>query len=202
MKKWLISSGLAMVAMTWMVTPVLAQPADGDPRGARSERGQRGEPGERGQRGQRREGGEQAGRAGMARERMEQMRQRRAERLQRVLGVADGEWQVLEPMIERVQELNLQGRGGLTGQAITARMRGQATETEEVELPAAVQEGQALRTLLRNEDATPEQIAGQLEALRTARQQHAMELEAAREQLRELLSPRQEAQLVLMGLLE
>ena len=59
-----------------------------------------------------------------------------------------------------------------------------------------------LRELLRNESATAEQIKAKLAALRAAKQKAAQDLATARQSLRQLMSLRQEALLVLNGLLD
>jgi Spy/CpxP family protein refolding chaperone len=59
-----------------------------------------------------------------------------------------------------------------------------------------------LSTLLENESASPEEITKQLTALRAAREKARQELATAQEELRKVLTPRQEALLVLMGQLQ
>jgi len=60
----------------------------------------------------------------------------------------------------------------------------------------------ALQTVLENKDASPEEIKAKLNALRTTRAKREAELKTAREELRKVLTLRQEAQLVLMGMLD
>ncbi len=55
---------------------------------------------------------------------------------------------------------------------------------------------------LETEKPSPEQIRQQVEGLRQARQQRLAELQRARQQLREIVTPEQEAKLILMGYLE
>jgi hypothetical protein len=55
---------------------------------------------------------------------------------------------------------------------------------------------------LETDKPNPEQIRQQVEALRKARQQRQAELGQARRQLREIVTPEQEAKLILMGYLE
>jgi len=59
-----------------------------------------------------------------------------------------------------------------------------------------------LVALLRAGDATDEQKAEKMNALRRARQQAAKELAAAQQELRKVLSLRQQATLVMTGLLD
>ena len=59
-----------------------------------------------------------------------------------------------------------------------------------------------LRQLLANQDALPEQIKGALAALRTAKEKARQDLAKARQDLRQLMTVRQEAVLVLGDLLD
>lgn len=59
-----------------------------------------------------------------------------------------------------------------------------------------------LQTTLENTSATPEEIKSKLTALRTAKEKAKQELAVAQKDLREVLTLRQEAQLVVMGLLD
>lgn len=143
----------------------------------------------------------------------EEFRQRIADRMKQELQVNDEEWQVLEPKIEKVTQLQLNtrfgglmgmfgrggaGGGGGWGQRGDNRDANDA-QRQESDYLKAVRE---LRTTLEDQNATPEQISQQLTALREARQKSQEELEAARNELKELVTQRQEAVLVMMGLLE
>ena len=59
-----------------------------------------------------------------------------------------------------------------------------------------------LRTVLDNTSATPDQIKKQLTALRTAREKAKQQLAVAQQDLRKIITVRQEAQLVMMGMLD
>lgn len=59
-----------------------------------------------------------------------------------------------------------------------------------------------LRTLLENKDASADDIKAKLAALREARAKTRADLEAARKELKEVLTQRQEAVLVTNGMLE
>jgi hypothetical protein len=59
-----------------------------------------------------------------------------------------------------------------------------------------------LRQMLPNKDAPADQIKAKLTALRAAQEQSRQELTKARQNLRQLLTLRQEAALVLNGLLD
>jgi hypothetical protein len=59
-----------------------------------------------------------------------------------------------------------------------------------------------LRTALENENSSPEELKAKLTAVREQRKKATAELEQAREELRKVLTMRQEAALVAMGILE
>jgi hypothetical protein len=63
-------------------------------------------------------------------------------------------------------------------------------------------ESQALRTTLENENATADEIKAKLTAVRESRKKASGELEAARAELQKVVTVRQEAVLVAMGMLE
>jgi len=60
----------------------------------------------------------------------------------------------------------------------------------------------ALNDTLDNKDADPKDIAQKVNALRDARERVRGELVKAQAELKEVLTPRQEARLVLMGVLD
>ena len=147
-----------------------------------------------------------AGRAGRRRFDPEQMRQRMVDRMKEALGATDEEWKVLGPRVEKVQTLSFQLRGGLGmgGMFVRRAPRGETPEAaaparEPTQVEKALQE---LRTVLDNKEAKPEEIKAKLTALREAREKVKQELAKAQKELRELLTLHQEAQLVLMGLLD
>jgi hypothetical protein len=165
------------------------------------------------QRGQK--GGPQAGPGGRQFD-PARMRQMMEQRLREQLGATEQEWKVLGPRVIKVAELGRQtsgfGRGGMM-----FGMRGQrggpggpggnrfgsgrpGTPDRE---PTAVEKAQEqLRTVLENTSATPDQIKTQLTALRKARETAKQQLAAAQQQLREIITIRQEATLVMMGMLD
>jgi len=141
--------------------------------------------------------------------RIDEFIQRGREQLKKTLGVTDEEWQIIGPRIEAVQkaEWNLDGGAGLLGRLGGNRMGGfsnliqrfagnQAAETE------VGKKMTALRQLLEKENPNPAEIKTALDALRTARQQAKKDLAVAREKLREVLTHRQEAMLVMLEILD
>ena len=142
------------------------------------------------------------------RQRMERFRQRASDRMKETMGVENAEeWKVMYAKIEKVQSLQrdaqaggmrgmMMGRGGRRGGG-----RGMP-EVPEAEQTDVQKKSQALRTLLANEQAKPAEIKSALAEFRKAREKSRQELAAARKSLREIVTLRQEAQLVLMGLLD
>ncbi len=142
----------------------------------------------------------------------EQARQRMAQAFKEQLKVTDDEWAVLQPKLERVQTAQRQTRGGMG--MMGGGFRGGREGSREGGGPGAQPEGserqvsdvertsRELRTALQNESTTPGEIQEKLKAYREARVKAQGELTAAREDLKQLLTQRQEAVLVTMGVLE
>lgn len=115
-------------------------------------------------------------------------RQRTIEDFKERLGVSDKEWAVIKPRIEKVyNQMHPQ-----------PQMRaGNEQARSEVE-----QRSSELRDLLRKQGAAPDEIKARLTALRLAKQRAAQDLATAKQELRQLMTLRQEAELVLSGLLD
>jgi Spy/CpxP family protein refolding chaperone len=138
----------------------------------------------------------------------EEFRQRMNERLKASLKVTDEEWNVIQPLIEKVQtkqrdamsgRFGGRGPGGPGGDR--GGDRGGNTQGNRSDRPGAA-ESEALRTALENDSSTPEDLKAKLNAVREQRKKSAAELAAAREELRKVLTVRQEAALVSAGILE
>jgi len=135
----------------------------------------------------------------------EQFRQRMNERLKENLKVSDEEWAVIQPLIEKVQVKQREAgasrfgggrpRGGPDG---GSPGQGSGNRPER----AGSEQAQALRTALDDANSTPEDLKAKLAALRESRKKAQAELEQTREELRKVLTLRQEASLVLIGILE
>lgn len=144
-----------------------------------------------------------------------QFRQRMMDRLKEQLGASDDEMQALMPKIEKVMQLQRDaGGGGMRG--MFGRRGGgpggpggnggpggpgapggaPATESPVRQKSADLQE------TLQNKDAKPDEIKAKLDALRAARAQAKQDLAAAQQELKGLLTQRQEAVMVEMGMLE
>jgi hypothetical protein len=187
-----------------MSVPALAQDQGGDGGNRGGDNAQQGDRGPGGDRGGRRGGG--GGNFNP-----EEFRQRMMDRFKEQLGVNDEEWQVLQPKVERVLAAQRdtragggmgfggRGGGGPGGFGGGPGGGGRGGDGPDTELGRASRE---LRTLIQSEGASAEDIASRLAAFRAARDKANAELAAARTELKELVTQRQEAVLVMAGLLE
>ena len=166
-------------------------PANAGDRGARGDRGGRGD--WRNMTPEQRE------------QRMQEMRKRMEDRNREMLGFTAEEWTAVGPLYNKVVELQRQNRMGFGGSMMMMGRRGgragggdrPAREQSEV-----AKTRDALRTTLENKDASAAQITKALADYRAAKTKAADELAKARKALKDVLTPRQEAQCVMMGVLE
>ncbi|MBI4323996.1 MAG: hypothetical protein HY674_01905 [Chloroflexi bacterium] len=143
----------------------------------------------------------------------EQFRQRMAERIRERLEVKDdSEWKILQERIEKVTQARRSvGFGG--GGALAFGRRGgpggpgggQADANQPRRGPGGFggepsPEAEALQKALEGK-ASNEEIKAKLASLREARKANEAKLEKAQEELRKVLTVKQEAECVLMGLL-
>ncbi|MFH0965936.1 MAG: hypothetical protein V2A58_18205 [Planctomycetota bacterium] len=135
-----------------------------------------------------------------------QMRQGFTDRIKQALEVTDEEWTALQPAVEKVITLARETSpfGGGMRPMMRRRPEGGGPEARQPEQPQSdvARAAEALQTMLESQDAKPEDIKAKLTALREAREKARQELAMARQALRELLTQRQEARLVLMGILD
>jgi len=144
-----------------------------------------------------------------------------------MLRADDAQWAKIEPKLQKVQDLSreLEGRGafgarggfGAPGQfggrgqggpggqdAAGGQARGQGAQPAtpaQPEGPVAKATAE-LREVLRGEAPDATAVAGKLDALRKAKAAVKAELVTAQRELKEVVTPVQEAQLVMMGMLE
>lgn len=132
----------------------------------------------------------------------EEFRARMAERLKTSLKVTDDEWAVLQPLIEKVttkQRESMAGRfGGFGGRGGGGPGGGNNGGGDR----GGSAESQALREALDKDGASAEDIKAKLNAVRESRKKATAELATAREDLKKVVSVRQEAVLFSMGILE
>ena len=138
----------------------------------------------------------------------ELMRQRMAQMMKERLSATDEEWKVIEPRLMTVQEkqrANMGGRfGGMMG-AFGGRGRGadrQGGDRPDRPQRPGMEEIQALREALEASDTPVSELKAKMKAVRELRKKNEAELKEAREKLREVLTTRQEATCLMMGLLD
>lgn len=113
------------------------------------------------------------------------------------LGATNDEWKVLGPKFDKVVELQQQIRyAGSVQYKVDGTVDENAAKTD-VQKAAA-----GLLKIAKNKDAKPEDLKDALQAFRRAKTKAAEDLEKARKDLKELLTVRQEATLLLKGILE
>ena len=131
-------------------------------------------------------------------DRAEQFRQKMNEFLKTALKASDDEWAIIQPLLEKVQAKQretIMSRFNFPGGRRGGDRPGRP------ERPAAP-EVDALKAALEAEGTSPADIKTRLEAVRAARKKALTELDQAREDLRKVLTQRQEATLVMVGILE
>jgi len=121
---------------------------------------------------------------------------KKLDRIKEALGATDDEWKVLEPKVEAVQKLVTLERMGKS-----VRQGAAAGDAEQApgDLEKKVKE---LQKLVETKDTAPKAVKDKLKELRDVREKSKAELKKAQDELRELLTPRQEGQLLLLGLLD
>ena len=143
--------------------------------------------------------------------RREEFRQRMNDRIKTALKATDDEWAVIQPLLEKVQTLQFAGRaGGFGGFGRRDRQDGGNQSAASASpsaagnnnRPTGSPESQALKAALDSDATSTSDIKAKLQALRDARKKNAADLEQARQDLEKVLTLRQEATLVNMGILE
>ena len=130
------------------------------------------------------------------------MRQAMMQRIKEQLGATDQEWTVIEPKLTKVMDLSRQlqpARGGMFGRGGRGGAPAAAPTTPQTDVGKA---RAALQTALDDAGAKPEVIKQQLAALREAKAKVRQDLDKATADLKSVLSARQEAVLLMGGILD
>ncbi len=129
-----------------------------------------------------------------------QFRERYMTSIKEQLKADDDEWKVLSPKIEKLMtaQRDTRGAGGFRG----GRPGGGGTPPDNQPTTPVSKASADLRTALENKDTPAEDIAKKLAALREARDKARADLAAVQKELKDVLTQRQEAVLVTMGMLE
>ena len=141
------------------------------------------------------------------------MRQRMIAQMKDELGASDEEMAALSPKIDKVMQLERDARGGggfgrrgrgggPGGNGGPGGPGGAPPVATTAEMSPVQKANTDLRTLLEDKDAKADDIKAKLDALRAARAQAKQDLTAAQQELKGLLTQRQEAVLVERGILE
>jgi hypothetical protein len=135
-----------------------------------------------------------------------QMRQQFLDRIKTELGATDEEWTALAPRLAKVMDVQRETRtrggfggfGGRRGGDNNTPGGSASTQPQS----AVAKASSDLRTAIENKDTPPAELASKLAALRDAREKAKSDLVGAQKELKELLTQRQEAILVNMGMLD
>lgn len=149
-----------------------------------------------------------------------QMQQMMSERFKETLELNDEEWQVIGPKVIKVLEMSFQQRGnpirmfggrqgmqGMQGPPGQPGQQGQRQFTQRrnnsaFPSGAGDETMQQLQKLLENKNASTAEIKNLVTKVRKEREKMEQEKMTAQKELRELLTVRQEAILISMGLLD
>jgi hypothetical protein len=132
-----------------------------------------------------------------------QFRERRMNQIKEQLGATDDEWKVISPKVDKVMTAQREtfgggfGRGGFGG-----RGGGGGGGADQQPTTALGKASADLRTTLEDKNAAPETISKKLAAMREAREKARKDVADAQKDLKEILTQRQEAVLVINGMLE
>ena len=140
-----------------------------------------------------------------------QFRERAMNRIKEQLGASDDEWKAIQPKVEKVMNAQRESRGGFGGFGGGGRGGGGGGAgggggggggADQQPTTAVGKASQDLRTTLEDKAAAPETIAKKLAALRDARDKARKDVTDSQKELKEILTQRQEAVLVINGMLE
>jgi len=111
-------------------------------------------------------------------------------------GLSDDEWKVIQPKVEKVMTARRDAGGGMS--FFGGRSRG----GDEQEKTAVQKASAELKTVIDDKNSSPDQIKAKLTALREAKEKAKGELVTAQKDLKDVLTQRQEATMVMLGMLD
>ena len=124
-----------------------------------------------------------------------QIMERIMDRYRENLGFSVAEWKVVQPKVQAVMDNRISGASGMMSMFGGSR-RGRGGDSSAEKTPTS-----ELRDLLEKENPAKGDIKAKLAAYRADRKAREAKLKKAQEDLRQLLTIKQEAQAVLAGLL-
>jgi len=180
----------ALLALVMSAPAVLAQekPATPEKNGSNNNQGDRGNRG--GDRGNR--GGGPGG--GFDTSRFTDMIKER-------VGAPEDEWKVIEPKLTKVIEARRETMSSMFG-GYRRRGSDSSSSSDTTAHSATEKASRELRDVLDKKESTTEEVTAKLTAFREAREKAKQTLASAQKELKDILSPRQEAVLVSMGMLD
>lgn len=187
MRKWKVSLFALGLVGALAALPAMAQPATGQDNTNNNNNGNNGGRGNRGGRGN----FDPAAR-----------RQQFTDYIKQQLGATDEEWAAIQPKLQKMLDAEREVRGSRG----YSRRRGSdsSTQNQPTDQPQSeVSKASAdLRAALANKDTPPADIDAKLKALRDAREKAKAQVAQAQKELKDILTHRQEAILVNMGMLD
>jgi Spy/CpxP family protein refolding chaperone len=128
----------------------------------------------------------------------EEMQKRQLDRIKATLQLTDEKWTTVEPLVQKVTTLSTELRGGMFGMGRRGQNPDQApTATTEIGKCT-----EALRSLVGDPAATEDAIKAKLAELTAAKDKAKAALATAKTDLCKVLTAKQQANLVLMGILD
>jgi len=137
---------------------------------------------------------------------------RMAERIKENLDATDDEWKVIQPLVTDVLQTRMKveagmfrmfrGRGGQGGPGAQGGQGGQGGPAGPGNMMPSDPAADALSAAADNDATSKAELQTRLKAYRDEKKKNEAALKASREKLRAVLTLRQEAKLVLMGLLD
>jgi hypothetical protein len=122
-------------------------------------------------------------------------RERQMSSIREDMGATEEQWKTLQPKIEKVMTLQRDVRGGFGGR----RGGRDAGDTPESKVQQAQRD---LYTAVQEKSTSDDDLTQKLAAYREAREKARTELASAQKELKTSLTPRQEAVLVINGLID
>ena len=133
-----------------------------------------------------------------------QFRQKQLDNIREKLGATDEEWNALSPKVEKVVDAKREastGAGMSFGSAVGRGAVFRSTGGSDIgTVPGKAM--QELRASLEQKEASDDEIKKKLTAMREAREKARADLAAVQKELQQSCTPRQEATLVTLGILE
>ncbi|MEI6232779.1 MAG: hypothetical protein WCT04_06995 [Planctomycetota bacterium] len=127
------------------------------------------------------------------------MREQMTSRLKEQLAVSDDEWKAIQPKLDDLMKIQGESRASMRG--LFGRPGGDKP-AEDPNKSEMTKKMEALKALTDSKDADAKAIQEALKGLREEREKSKATLKKAQESLKELLSAKQEAVLVMYGMLE